>query len=550
MLQFYNKINKQVIILLIILHSSILLSSCSIVEKLSGHRKEVVEGEKLNVINYIPSKIDLYNKQYTSLNNSEVIHNQTTNDFINNTSQDNIELPNFASLISGQGKIKEFNQIYFEGRYIIENSSSPVFDQNFVYVLETNGALAAIDIKKKNFFARSRKVWENIYFTKYLSSKIDKHYIGGGICISNDLIFVTTGTKEVAAFNKNSGELIWNKKLSSPIRKSPVFLHNINNSLNSAIDKNILLLQAMNGTIYAIDSKDGSNIWTLFDNSSSIQSLVSTFSITKNNILVAINSDEKIYAVNSQNGSLLWQINPVPTMLVHATNYEIDDSKTHKNHSAVKHNIDRENEKNFHENNKILETNLPASLRTNQKPISSTPVSDDNNTYIVAINGSLLSIKSENGHLNWQKHYFITKPIWLSGDFLYTINEQNKVIAVNKHNGEVIWTQNLNIFQNKDSATNLVIKNNKDLIKTKNDKIKKQIIKKQKEFYWTDPIIVFNTLITMREDGLLLIFDSISGTLQREIITNIKNVNKLKIVNNMLSVISNGGIITLLQIEN
>ncbi len=550
-----QKVGFSIRSVLILITASLCLCSCSIIEKILDGPKEVVQGERRDVINYIPDTIytsspdPQHQPQISPITDDKPAYNHNTN------RQGNLLIKNLDALIKNDNtkyyvKIKISNKLEFNGRYNLELPSLPLFESDLVYLLDASGTLLAVDLNTKTLLLGNKKLWQNSYFNKYIDNKFGRYYIGGGLCSGEDTIFVTSGTIEVAAFAKKNGKMIWHKELSSPVRQRPLLMRTNNEQLESPMQAQsnlntaahqILLMQGMNGTIYALNPKDGSNIWTSFDNSTSIQSLTSSFSSAANKI-VAVDSDDKIYSVDLASGAILWQINPVPTMVMQNRETNIVAKGEYKDEVDGIKRIDA----NHTTNNKpatsasnLVETNLPASLRTNENPIANTPINDENATYLAMINGGIISLSTDNGQPKWQKHYFVHKPMWLSGDFLYAINVQNKLIAMDKKSGDALWVYELNEYDAQAKASKLKGQTSQ---KTKKDK--------EIEFMWTSPLVASNCLLVMREDGLLLILDATNGNVLQSTKFGIRNVTMITVANQKLYAISSGDIITQFDIGN
>lgn len=477
---------------------SLYLCSCSLVEKLLEGPKEVIQGERRDVINYIPH--NLKPQPQPQLHLAPIT--EETEQRKGNVSIQGLDYTttNWA-INSNRPLLKITNRFYFNSRYNIENPSLPAFEQDILYLLEADGIVSAIDLKQKSLFLNTKKTWQNNYLQKYIDSKYARKYIAGGLAIYKNLLFVSNGTNEIIAINKTNGTLIWQRMLSSPVRQPPlVFTANNLQEANQSLNDKLLILQGMNGTIYALNLEDGSNVWTSFDNSTSIQALTSIFSLAEDKV-ISINSNDKITVIKLQNGELVWQLNPIPTML-----------------------------------NGEKETNLTAALRTHENPIANAPINEAGSSYLVMLNGIIASINTDNSNIKWQKNYFVYKPMWLSGDLLYAINKQNKVLALNSNNGEILWLYNLD---QAESITQFA----------KFSPSMNQILKdKNKKLAWTAPIIASNCLLTMREDGLLLIFNAEKGLLLHSVKINTNHVTMLTIKNQKIYAISSGGIVTQIEV--
>ena len=165
-----QKVGFSIRSVLILITASLCLCSCSIIEKILDGPKEVVQGERRDVINYIPDTIytsspdPQHQPQISPITDDKPAYNHNTN------RQGNLLIKNLDALIKNDNtkyyvKIKISNKLEFNGRYNLELPSLPLFESDLVYLLDASGTLLAVDLNTKTLLLGNKKLWQNVSFT-------------------------------------------------------------------------------------------------------------------------------------------------------------------------------------------------------------------------------------------------------------------------------------------------------------------------------------------------------------------------------------------------
>ena len=262
-----------------------------------------------------------------------------------------------------------------------------------------------------------KQIWKNRIFPR----KFLQNYQNLKIGYSDKKIFAISGMNEVEAINADNGNIIWKKNISSLPISTPV------------ADKNFVYVTTADNKTYALDANSGKIGWV----SAGIGKSTAIFGaatpvLYKDKLLVAYSSGE-IYALKKLNGEVLW---------------------------SQSLNINKATNSDFYLND-----------------IDATPIVKNNIVYSIGNGGLIMAINIENGDYLWKKEIAAISDFWLAGEFLYLINNDGKLIAIERNKGLIKWVSQLpNLTDEKNAATKIiyngvVMASNKLLITSSDGKV-------------------------------------------------------------------------------
>ncbi len=279
----------------------------------------------------------------------------------------------------------------------------PAFSDRFVFepIIEDNKIflLDASGILAAYDLATKNKIWEKRVFAKrYLKS-----YQNPKIGYFDNQIFAISGTNEIAAVCADSGEILWSKSISSIPISTPIS------------DGKSLYVTTTDNKTYALDASDGKLLWA----SSGINKTTAIFGaadpvIYNNSLLVSYSSGE-IYALNKNTGEPLW---------------------------SQDLNLNKAINSDFYLND-----------------IDATPLIKNDIVYSIGNGGLMMAIDAKNGNYLWKKEIAGISDFWAADNFLYVINNDDKLIAIYKKTGTVKWVMQLPNFKNKKAPETKIIYN-------------------------------------------------------------------------------------------
>ena len=175
--------------------------------------------------------------------------------------------------------IFRFNIPSFDYRYSL---SDPLLENNTIVLLHTSGDIVAYN---QDF---RRQIWKNHFFKKK-----SQPFSFGGMSCSDETIYITTGSRDIAAINLTNGDIKWNIELDNNTRGKPL------------IHKDKIFIQAIDSSIYAINKDTGSIIWKCENDHNDIETIIeSNQLIFARNGIWAKNSFGVI-KINPENGKII-----------------------------------------------------------------------------------------------------------------------------------------------------------------------------------------------------------------------------------------------------
>ena len=213
--------------------------------------------------------------------------------------------------------------------------------------------------------------------------------LGGGIAADRGRIFVATGYGELAALNLETGEVIWRQELTAPARSSP------------AAGNGMVFVVLQSNEVVAVNQSDGSELW--------------------------------IYAGVPENAGLLAESNPAITgdkVVVPFTSGEVMS-------------ID-------------VSTGEPDWVDTVSKPfktlavsgisdVAASPVVSNGDVIATSVAGQTISIDLETGERNWERNIGGAHTPIVSGNAVFIVDLDDRLIALNRENGKTFWVTQLTV---------------------------------------------------------------------------------------------------------
>ncbi len=365
---------------IIFLWSTLFISACSTDKKY----------DKKKAINL------LTNTQETSISGEKVLLSKTINKksftyneltgFEHLVKNYHIKRRNFFGLSSKQ--FYEFSkQTIYQKFYLQNHSQTFIFEpqivKNNLFVLTASGHLQKyqiIEIEKNISF---QLLWQKPIFT----SIANHQYRLLKMSSCQEMLLLIDGSNKIKAIAADNGNLLWQKELSAMLSSAPVC--SANAVFVSSNNNKTFSLQKNNGNINWIHQGLVANT-TIFNSPNII--------LWQNNLLVGYASGD-IYLLQQQNGNEIWQ-----------NNVNLYQNTVHQDY--------------------LLDINANLIIA-------------DNAVFVVGNGGLLKSLKLADGSLLWQINESSLVNFWLVSDNLFFINNQNKLIALNKNNGKIKWQNQL-----------------------------------------------------------------------------------------------------------
>ena len=251
--------------------------------------------------------------------------------------------------------------------------------------------------------------------------------LGGGLAYSSGKLYVTNGFKHLLCLNPAAGTVNWRATLSAPARSAP-----------TAFEDRIYIITLSN-ELMVFSAIDGSEIWTYAGIANTTNLLGSVSPAVNNSVVVLPLSSGEIIGLRPENGQVVWGDNLSSTSAAN-TLFSIAD-------------------------------------------IRGQPVIDQGTIYAASYSGHMVALDEISGVRIWQKEIGSSEMPWAAGETVFIIDNEQRLIAMRRTDGEVRWITNLS-YPDK---------------------------KKKDQPIWTGPVLAGGRLILASNQGNMLEIDPQTG---------------------------------------
>lgn len=222
--------------------------------------------------------------------------------------------------------------------------------------------------------------------------------LGGGLGVSDGVVFVSTGYGNLASIDLATGKTRWKISVGAPVRGAPAI---------AAAEKRVIVLTADNQTL-AFDSDTGAARWEHRGIRESAGYFSTTSPVVSEGIVIAAYSSGEVFAIRAETGSVLWT--------------DTLSSGIRTNASAVFSGIDAD------------------------------PIVQDGVVVVTSASGQMQASALLNGRPLWQQRIGAHSTPWPAGNAVFVLSDTHDVAAVFKRSGLVRWASSLTVkdYANKD----------------------------------------------------------------------------------------------------
>ncbi len=257
--------------------------------------------------------------------------------------------------------------------------TSPVVDGKTVYTLDAQGVASAYNLTNGD------KIWEKRLKHENKKNR-DSSLIGAGLAVYNGKVFATTGFGKVFSLQAETGKIVWDRDIKSPIRIAP------------CVDGDLVIVQTMDNAIYALKQSDGSILWKdkiETENTTMIGGAVPAYSVDDDLIVAAFNNGQ-LQAFKASTGTPLW------------SEWIISGGAT----------------------------DAMAEITS----VKANPVIADGFVYAAGYNGPLTAIDIRTGVKVWSKEIAVSSQPWVAGQFLFVLTTDGDLAAIERSTGKIVWS--------------------------------------------------------------------------------------------------------------
>lgn len=273
------------------------------------------------------------------------------------------------------------------------------------------------------------KIWKSRIFPRQFL----KNYQTPKIGYSHGVIFAVAGINKVVAASEADGKVLWSKDIASIPVSTPVS------------DGEMAYVSTNDNKLYAFNAKDGELQWVQSGILRSTAIFGAADLVIYQDLVLASYSSGEIYAVKKKTGEPFW---------------------------SNSLNVSRATNSDFYLND-----------------IDATPVAKNDVVYAIGNGGLMMAMKAQDGNYLWKKEIAGLVNFWLAGDFLFVINNDNKLLAIHKKTGGIKWVSQLPNFR-KES-------------------------KPETKILYSGVVMAGNKLLVSRVDGEMIIASPLDGKIEK-----------------------------------
>lgn len=235
--------------------------------------------------------------------------------------------------------------------------------------------------------ALNAQTGEALWKTETKPEDADESAMGGGVAVQDGVVYAATGYGEILALKAEDGSVLWRHGFGDPFRGAPV------------VAEERVFAVSISNQVQAVSARDGSVLWhhSGINESAALMGATSP-AIVGDTVVVAYSSGE-IFVLRAQNGRVGWgDMLSVPAQV----------------------------------------GALPA-----MSDIRGLPVVDQGGVFAISHSGPLAAISLRSGDRAWDVDVGGANTPCVAGDTVFVLSNDNKLLAMTRKNGRVIWAKDL-----------------------------------------------------------------------------------------------------------
>ncbi len=257
---------------------------------------------------------------------------------------------------------------------------APAWDGSAVYAADRKGLVKALELDS------GKEIWsvDLSKRTGFLSANLSA-LLSGGLTIDGDKIFIGTERGTVIALNKEDGQVVWDVEVAGEALSKPT------------VSNDLVMIHTSNGQLQALDVNSGEIKWTVNMDTPSLSLRGESAPAVAFGAAIVGGDNGRVSAVLLSQGQLIWQ-------------------------------------------QRISQVTSSTEIgRLNDVDMS--PIIDDGKVYAIAYNGTLAALDMRSGQILWKRELGSVNNMVLSGENLYLVDQNDRVLSVRKSDGVTLWTQ-------------------------------------------------------------------------------------------------------------
>lgn len=317
-----------------------------------------------------------------------------------------------------------------------------VADNNRIFVLDGEARVTALDAGTgAQAWETSVKVDENDPGASILGIGLgggsNGGGFGGGVAAGGGKVFVSSGYRTMSALDQATGAVLWTTPVDVPIHGAP-----------TVAGPRVYVVDVEN-QLYAFDVNTGQLAWTYRGLPEPARIMRASSPAVSGDTVIAPFSSGELVALRAATGQALWQ--------------------------------------------QVLSRTSRTNALSEIRDIAGRPVVSRGTVYAVGHSGLMAAIDLRTGQPRWQLPLAgVNAPLPI-GDVVYVVSKSGELTVVNRENGQIYWTKDLNEGRVRQEGGFLGYF----------DRTVRPV--------WAGPLLASNRLVLANSDGELVAFDPKTG---------------------------------------
>lgn len=255
----------------------------------------------------------------------------------------------------------------------------PAYLNGVIYAADRDGTVKAMNADN------GKQIWKVDLAdrTGFLSS--EAAMLSGGITADDGVLYLASEKAQLYALNANDGSVIWRVTVAGEVISRPT------------VSEGVVLVNTGNGMLHAVDQKTGETNWIINLDMPALSLRGESTPVVAHGAAIVGSNTGRVNAILLDHGQFIWQ----QRIAVAGGATEI----------------------------------------SRLSDVDSTPVIVDNQVYAAAYNGNFASIDLRSGQMIWQREIGTITDFVVEGEVIYAVDNTDRVLALDRHNGSMLWTQ-------------------------------------------------------------------------------------------------------------
>jgi outer membrane protein assembly factor BamB len=256
--------------------------------------------------------------------------------------------------------------------------AQPVSDGKLIYTLDGQARVSAFDVNS------GAQVWSVNLDPKI---KRDKEGFGGGLAVSDGVLFVTSGYRFIAALDAGTGAEKWRKAMDTQLHSPPT------------VDATQVYATDVDNQIFAFNKDTGDMNWTYQAIAEPARIMKSSSPVAAGDTVYAPFSSGELVALTAKSGDPVWD-----QVLAQSTR-----------------------------------TNALSEIRD----IAGRPVLYNGTVFAASHSGAFEAMDARTGNVKWTLDADSVNTPWVAGDAIFLLSLQGELISASRDSGQIYWLKDL-----------------------------------------------------------------------------------------------------------